>query len=201
MGTVLLCFVLSGMYDPMWSISHKSYIKFCCALFCLGYIILYVLYPIKYAHIVVVCFIWVVLIHVVYPIRYAYNVVLVCFSLFWLYYISLGSHVICLPISFMVASLALGQSYDCPSASEETMKDMGKIDQNQATTKHNRAQIMCLILWMHYICCDATLQYFKFSIWINVICIKKHSAIIVVIYFQQDGFAMFINQQLYQLQC
>ena len=31
-----------------------------------------------------------------------------------------------LPISFGVASLALGQSYDCPSASEKTLKDMGK---------------------------------------------------------------------------
>ena len=29
-----------------------------------------------------------------------------------------------LPISFMVASLALGQSFDCPSASEATLKDM-----------------------------------------------------------------------------
>ena len=31
-----------------------------------------------------------------------------------------------LSISFEVASLALGQSYDCPSASEATMKDMSK---------------------------------------------------------------------------
>ena len=31
-----------------------------------------------------------------------------------------------MPISFMVTSLALGQLYDCPSASEVTMKDMGK---------------------------------------------------------------------------
>ena len=32
-----------------------------------------------------------------------------------------------LPISFRVASLALGQSHDCPSASEVTLKDMGKL--------------------------------------------------------------------------
>ena len=32
-------------------------------------------------------------------------------------------------ISFRVASLALGQSYDCPSASEVTLKDMDEIDQ------------------------------------------------------------------------
>ena len=31
-----------------------------------------------------------------------------------------------LPISFRLSSLALGQSYDCPSASEATLKDMGK---------------------------------------------------------------------------
>ena len=32
-----------------------------------------------------------------------------------------------LPIFFKVTSLALGQSWDCPSASETTLKDMGKI--------------------------------------------------------------------------
>ena len=32
-----------------------------------------------------------------------------------------------LPIFFSVASLALGQWYDCPSASEVTLKGMGKI--------------------------------------------------------------------------
>ena len=31
-----------------------------------------------------------------------------------------------LPVSFRVASLPLGQSYDCPSASEATLKDKGK---------------------------------------------------------------------------
>ena len=31
------------------------------------------------------------------------------------------------PISFRVASLALGQSYDCPSASEATLKDMDEL--------------------------------------------------------------------------
>ena len=35
--------------------------------------------------------------------------------------------VIYLPISFRVASLSLGQSYDCPSASEVTLKDMGTL--------------------------------------------------------------------------
>ena len=36
-------------------------------------------------------------------------------------------YVIYLPISFRVASLALGQ-YDCPGASEETLQDVGKVD-------------------------------------------------------------------------
>ena len=39
------------------------------------------------------------------------------------------SQLIYLSISFRVASLALGQSYDCPSASEATLRDMGKTDQ------------------------------------------------------------------------
>ena len=41
------------------------------------------------------------------------------------------------PIFFKVASLALGQSYDCPSASEATLKDMGKINWYQT---HNKTQ-------------------------------------------------------------
>ena len=45
-------------------------------------------------------------------------------------------HVHDLPIFSRGASLALGQSYDCPSASEATLKDMGKIDQYQTMTKH-----------------------------------------------------------------
>ena len=41
-------------------------------------------------------------------------------------------------ISFRVTSLALGQSYDCPSASEATLKDMEKqITCNQNKAKHN----------------------------------------------------------------
>ena len=31
-----------------------------------------------------------------------------------------------IPISFRVASLALGKSYDCPRASKVTLKDLGK---------------------------------------------------------------------------
>ena len=35
-------------------------------------------------------------------------------------------HLLILPICFRVASLALGKSYDCPSASEATLKNMAK---------------------------------------------------------------------------
>ena len=40
----------------------------------------------------------------------------------------LGGSIGCLPISFRVTSLALGQSCDCPSASDVTLKDIGKIE-------------------------------------------------------------------------
>ena len=45
-----------------------------------------------------------------------------------------------LPISFRVISQALGQSYDCPSAREATLKDMGQICLDQTTTKCNKAK-------------------------------------------------------------
>ena len=49
-----------------------------------------------------------------------------------------------LAISFGVASMALGQSKDCPSASEATPKDMGdelhKSAVKYAITKTNKAQ-------------------------------------------------------------
>ena len=51
----------------------------------------------------------------------------------------LADSVDALPISFRIASLALGQSCDCPSASEVTMKDMGKTTASKAisTWGHN----------------------------------------------------------------
>ena len=51
-----------------------------------------------------------------------------------------------LPISFRVASQALGQSYDCPSASEITLNDMGL---HEAAPNHNKEQSMCIILGMY----------------------------------------------------
>ena len=58
-------------------------------------------------------------------------------------------HMIHLPISFRVASLPLGQSYDCPSGSEATLKDMDKAEPITNITKHNKAQTMCIILGMY----------------------------------------------------
>ena len=42
-----------------------------------------------------------------------------------LYYSAYWIHMMCFPVFFRVASLALGQSYDCPRASEATLKNMG----------------------------------------------------------------------------
>ena len=61
-----------------------------------------------------------------------------------------------LPIFFRVTSLALGQSHDCPSAGEVTLKDMGKIDLYPATTNwfinfHEFSVItpvLCCVIWM-----------------------------------------------------
>ena len=41
--------------------------------------------------------------------------------------------------------MALGQSHDCPSANEVTLKDMGNINWHQTITKHNKAQAMHII--------------------------------------------------------
>ena len=43
----------------------------------------------------------------------------------WIHESNLWIHSAYLSIFFRVSSLALGQSYDCPSASEATLKDMG----------------------------------------------------------------------------
>ena len=55
------------------------------------------------------------------------------------------------PLSFRVASLALGQFYDCPSVTEATLKDMGKIGLYLTTTNHAKVWIFCIILGFYYI--------------------------------------------------
>ena len=46
--------------------------------------------------------------------------------------------------------MAFGQLYDCPSASEVTLKDMDKIAQTQTTTKHNQGQHLCIIIMVYF---------------------------------------------------
>ena len=48
------------------------------------------------------------------------------------------------PIFFRVASLAPGQSYDCPGAREVTLKDMDKIDLQQIKPKLISVHISCI---------------------------------------------------------
>ena len=61
--------------------------------------------------------------------------VLLCIVFLWSGYQFLCINVAQFPISFGVASLTLGQSYDCPNASEATPKDMGKKGQCHFTTE------------------------------------------------------------------
>ena len=58
-------------------------------------------------------------------------------------------HVTRLPISFRIISMALGQSYDCPSAIDITLKDMGKTELHEAITKHNKARTVYKIIRMY----------------------------------------------------
>ena len=51
-------------------------------------------------------------------------------------------------IFIRVASLALGQSYDSPSAIEVILKNMGTIGQYLTTTTHNIPQTVCLLFRM-----------------------------------------------------
>ena len=51
-----------------------------------------------------------------------------------------------LPIFFRVASLALGQSQDCPSASEVTLNNFGKINQTQALCAYI-LEIFCIMYY------------------------------------------------------
>ena len=80
----------------------------------------------------------------IYPIKCAYGFVV--HVLFCTYYNSGRSHIYYLPISFRVTSLALGQWYDCPSASEVTLMYMGKINQYQTTIKHTKDELCAYYL-------------------------------------------------------
>ena len=66
--------------------------------------------------------------------EYAHGFVVLCFVVVILW-VPVNIHVIYLPIFFRVASLALGQLYDCPSACEVTLKDIGRISCCLTTSK------------------------------------------------------------------
>ena len=76
-------------------------------------------------------------------------------------------HVINTAVSFMVASLALWQSYDCPSAGEVILKNMGWIDRyltktnpNIAWTVHNFREILNVYCGISF--ADASHIFFQF---------------------------------------
>ena len=81
----------------------------------------------------------------VYPIEYVMNSIFhemwTCVGSACIFCICFIVGMICLPIFFRVASMALGQSYDCPSVSVVTLKD---VDLCHTTTKH-KAQTVCII--------------------------------------------------------
>ena len=78
-----------------------------------------------------------------------------CASVFLVVTLWLGIHMFYSPIFLFsrVASLALGQSYDCPSANEATLKDMGKNDWNLTKTKHSKAWTTCIFIRMYCTTC------------------------------------------------
>ena len=66
-------------------------------------------------------------------------------------YIKVDSLALGQSYEFTHTSMALGQSHDCPSASEVTLTYMGKIDYKQSTMKQNKTQTVCIILGMYWI--------------------------------------------------
>ena len=93
----------------------------------------------------------------VYPINYA-NGFAVIYNCFVIVILLISINVIYLYIFYMVTSLALGQSYDCPSASEVTLKDMGKIDipdhnkiQQSTSHVHMASDHDDIIKWKHFL--------------------------------------------------
>ena len=77
------------------------------------------------------------------------HIAVMCFVLLCFYYHSLEINVIHISKFFRVASLALGQSYDCPSASEAIPKNLGRNNWCRTTRKHNELQTLCKILGMY----------------------------------------------------
>ena len=77
----------------------------------------------------------------VYSLSYAFSFVVLIFWRDIYHWIDMFY----LPPFFRVASQALTQSYDCPSASEGVLNDMGLIVCYLTTTKRNKARTVCVI--------------------------------------------------------
>ena len=92
--------------------------------------------------------------YTVYPIEYAQ---FRCVFLWRPFIINLN--VFHLTISFRVASLAMGQSYDCPRASEGNLKDMGKIDLCLIKKKH-KPYLYFLGYTVHSPTCSSWIEHF-----------------------------------------
>ena len=91
---------------------------------------------------------------IVYPIKYKHGFVVFCFvyianighsKFIWITdpscCVLLEFGKLDLPISFRVTSLALGQSYDCPSAGEMTLEDISKY----VSTKPQQTTTQCSV--------------------------------------------------------
>ena len=95
---------------------------------------------------------------VLWSIYIKYAQYLLCIDLLWLHHQFLHTCDLS-TASFRVASLVLGQSYDCPSASEATLKDMGKINWYQTTSKHNKGWTMWIFPGINYTLCESLIFY------------------------------------------
>ena len=59
-------------------------------------------------------------------------------------------HMSKLSIFFRVTSLSLGQSHDCPSASEATLKNMGKINKYHITARDKKIQTLMVSQYRNF---------------------------------------------------
>ena len=66
-----------------------------------------------------------------------------------------------------IASLALGQSHDCPSASEATLKNMGKISWNLTTSKHKKLGDIIIGMYCEWYPSSLDLQLYNWSLHCN----------------------------------
>ena len=112
-------------------------------------------------------------------IHWNIDMVLLCFVLLWLcYQLLIDSGNLFIDLS-RVASHALEQPNDFPSASEVTLNDMNKISHYHATAKHNKVRIMWIL----------TAKYCT----INMFCMIK---ILTVVHLRFLGFDKFPGGRL-----